>query len=104
MAIRNIFSFLLSSEVKRVNVDSGVVMVYHGNWNASKTYKAGSVVRFINGTTVTIYIANADTSAIPDSGSGWDILVNNIVIPRVSMVDSDGLIMIDSNGDTLKVI
>lgn len=103
MANRSIFEFLLSSEVKQINVDSGVAMIYHGNWQ-TKAYKAGSVVRYNNGLTIDIYISNFDTSGEPSVSSHWEVLVTGVVIPREQMVDVNGLIMVDSNLDLLKVI
>ena len=103
MAIRNIFDFLLSNEVKRINVDAGVVMVYHGNY-VNKTYKAGSFVRYNNGVDYDMYIARVDTSTDPVGSSDWDKIALGVALPQMQLVDVNGLIMIDSNLDNIKVV
>ena len=102
MANRNIFEFLLSSEIEQINVDTGVSMIYHSNW-ISKLYKAGSVVRYDNGVAIDIYINVYETSGEPGVDSSWELLVNGLVLPRGSMITSLGLQMVDSSGDILKV-
>jgi len=102
---RNIFELLLSSEVKTQKNDGGFVLSYHSTYQNGRLYKEGSMVRFREADdTFSIYICVKETIFGPDVSSDWEIISNNIVLPYDTMIDVNGLTMIDVDGKTLKVV
>ena len=104
MANRNVFEFFHSGEMDYMNVDGGFVMSYHSNYISGRTYNVGSVVRLIDASTSALYVCTYKNSNIPSSLNGWDKLSNDSTVVYRQMIDVDGKIMIDSNGDNLKTI
>lgn len=104
MANRNVYEFLNSSDIKTIYVDGGIVMSYHSNYLAGRTYKQGSVVRILNGTNIDTYVCTYENSNHPSTLNGWDKFGSSSTAVFRQVVDNTGLIMIDSGGNYIKTI
>lgn len=102
MANRNVFEFLLSNEIKQINVSGGLAMVYHGAWVSNTMYDPGSIVKVVNGTLVDIYIAVDKTDTKPDTFLGWEMFVGGQALVARTVLDSNGLVLVDSDGNIIK--
>ena len=104
MANRDIFDFLHSNEIDYINVDTGVVVVFHGNYVNGRTYKPGSMVRFIDGGLVYYYIAIRETNELPSIRNSWELLTDGFTATFRSVITSDGNNLVDSDGNYVKTI